>query len=415
VGNPAGPVSRGPRSSLTLAERAVLAAFTGSEACTRARLAELTGLSRAVVAALVETLVERGELALADPLPAGVRGRPSARYRRAAFLPPVLLISLHHDTSTVVSLVEKDGSACPPRRAQSWDSPWDSWGAALKVLADQLTASATAPPRLVIVVAPFPVREGEGQPRVHALSAGPRKMPKPVPPQSGWLTKDPRPAIAGLLGCPVIMVNDANLAALGEARCGAGRGYRGVMHLTVRDGIGAGLVYDGRLFTGAHGFAGELAHTPLVEDGDFCVCGSRGCLCTVTHGPGVLKAMAEIHGLYLTFAELQAEIACGNPVMLRYFRDLGAMVARPVATLTTMIDPDCIIVDASLEGAADPFIAGLTEELTRRSSAALMSRLSVLRGALPNAVALGAIAAADTVTASAVTGAPLPFTPTAPA
>jgi predicted NBD/HSP70 family sugar kinase len=399
---------------LALAERAVLAAFTGSDARTRARLADLTGLSRAVVAAVVEALAERGELTLADPQPAGTRGRPSARYRRSAFLPPVLLISLHHDTSTIVSLVEKDGSARPPRPAQSWDSPWERWADALRVIARELTAAATAPPRLAVVAAPFPVREGEGQPRVHALSAGPRKMPKPVPPQSGWLTKDPRPAIAGLLGCPVIMVNDANLAALGEARFGAGRGYRGVAHLMVRDGIGAGLVYEGRLFTGANGFAGELAHTQIVEDGDFCVCGSRGCLCTLAHGPGVLKALAEIHGLHLTFAELQALIARGNPVMLRYFRDLGAMVARPLSTLTTMLDPDCIVVDASLEAAAAPFIAGLTEELTQRSSAALMSRLSILRGTLPNAIALGGIAAADAVTQSAVTGAPLPFTPASP-
>jgi predicted NBD/HSP70 family sugar kinase len=419
VANPAAAASRGPRSSLTLAERAVLAAFTGPDAYTRARLTELTGLSRAVVAALVESLVTRGELTQADPRPAGVRGRPSARYRRSAFLPPVLLISLRHDTSTVVSLVEKDGSSGPPRRAQSWDSPWESWAAALGVIAGQLTASASVPPRLAVVAAPFPVRDGEGQPRVHALPVGPHKMPRPVPPQSGWLTKDPRPAIAGLLGCPAIMVNDANLAALGESRFGAGRGYRGVMHLTLRDGIGAGLVYEGRLFTGAHGFAGELAHTPLVEDGDFCVCGSRGCLCTVAHGPGVLKALAEIHGLHLSFAELQALIARGNPVMLRYFRDLGAMVARPVATLTTLIDPDCIIVDASLEGAVVPFIAGLTEELTHRSSAALMSRLTVAPGTLSNAIAFGAIAAADAVTASAVfaagAAAPLPFTPATPA
>ena len=173
-------------------------------------------------------------------------------------------------------------------------------------------------------------------------------------------------------------------------------------------------MYEGRLFAGAHGFAGELAHTQLVEDGDFCVCGSRGCLCTATHGPGVLKALAEIYGLHLTFAELQSLIARGNPVMLRYFKDLGAMVARPVAALTTLIDPDCVIVDASLEGAADPFIAGLTEELTHRSSAALMARLTVARGTLQDAIARGAIAAADAVAHSAVTKVPLPFTPVAP-
>jgi predicted NBD/HSP70 family sugar kinase len=407
--------SRGPRSSLTLAERAVLAAFTGSGACTRARLAEVTGLSRAVVAGVVETLVGRGELVSADPLPvAGARGRPSTLYRRVAFLPPVLLIRLRHDTSTVVSVVEKDGSAQPPLPAESWNSPWEHWAAALRAAAGQVTGAATVPPRLVVIAAPFPVRDGGGMPRIHAVPAGPRKMPKPVPPQDGWLISDPRPAVAGLLGRPVIMVNDANLAALGEARFGAGQGYRGVAHLSVRDGIGAGLVYDGSLFTGSNGFAGELAHAQISEQGDFCVCGNRGCLATAAHGPGVLKALANIHGLHLTFAELQALIARGNPVMLRYFRDLGATIGGPVATLTTLLDPDCIIVDASLEVAAAPFIAGLTEELAHRCPPMLMSRLSILQGKLANAIAVGAIAAADTVTQSAVTGARPPFTPTAP-
>lgn len=101
--------------------------------------------------------------------------------------------------------------------------------------------------------------------------------------------------------------------------------------------------------------------------------------------------------------------------MLRYFRDLGAKVAQPVATRTTMLDPDCVIVDASLEDAAAPFIAGFTEETSDRCPPALMERLSILRGTLGNAIVLGAIAAADDVTAAAVTGARLPFTPAVPA
>lgn len=421
AGCPAVTGARGPRSSLTLAERAVLAAFTGSADRTRAQLSEATGLSRAVVAGVVQTLVERGELAQAEESPdARSRGRPSARYRRLAFLPPVLLIHLRHDSSTAVGLLGSDGSSSAQLPGQPWDSAWAHWAAALRFAAGHLTGTAAAAPRLAVIAAPFPVREDEGQPRVHALPAGPRKMPRPVPQsgwltqESGWLTRDPRPGIAALLGCPVIMVNDANLAALGEAVFGAGRGYRCVAHLTVRDGIGAGLVIAGTLFTGAGGYAGEIAHAQVTEQGDFCVCGNRGCLATEVHGPGVLRSLAGVHGLRLTFAELQALIARGNPVMLRYFKDLGSLVARPVATLTTVLDPDCIIVDASLENAAAPFIAGLTEELSNRCPPALMSRLSILQGTLANAMTFGAIAAADSVTRSAVTASPPPFTPAAP-
>ena len=101
--------SRGPRSSLLLAERAVLAAFAGADVRTRAQLIQSTGLSRAVVAGVVETLVGRGELTEVEQQPAaGIRGRPSARYRRSALLAPVLLIRLRKDAGTAVPVVEAD-------------------------------------------------------------------------------------------------------------------------------------------------------------------------------------------------------------------------------------------------------------------------------------------------------------------
>ena len=88
-----------------------------------------------------------------------------------------------------------------------------------------------------------------------------------MPPRPAWLEKDPRPDLGDLLGCTALMVNDANLAALGEAWFGSGRGRRAVFHICVADGIGAGFVFDGRLFTGAHGFSGELAHVQVTPEG----------------------------------------------------------------------------------------------------------------------------------------------------
>jgi predicted NBD/HSP70 family sugar kinase len=409
--------SRGPRSSLTLAERVVLAAFGGAAAYTRAELAELTGLSRPVIAGIVEALTQRGELVPDDDHreAARTRGRPSARYRRSALLPPVLLIHMRKDNSTIISVVTRDGSAQLRRPADPWDSPWERWAPAVRAVAGDLVGVAAAAPRLAVLSAPFPVREGAGQPRIHALPAGPRKMPKPVPAQVGWLTKDPRPAIAELLGCPVVMINDANLAALGEVRAGAGQGYRGVAYLCVRFGIGVGLVFSGALLTGANGFAGELAHAQVTEDGDFCVCGNRGCLATeVVIGQGMLAALAGIHGPRLTFHELNALIKSGNPVLQRYFKDLGSAIGRPMATVTTVLDPDCIVVDGSLEEAVTPFIAGLSQTLAQRCPPAVMSRLAIVPGALGNPIAAGALAAADIVAQSAVTQAQPPFTPVSP-
>ena len=124
------------------------------------------------------------------------------------------------------------------------------------------------------------------------------------------------------------MVNDANLAALGEARFGAGRGHRAVVHVMVADGIGAGFVFDGRLFTGAHGFSGELAHVQVTPDGPPCPCGNRGCLIT------------------LTPPDCGAAGRPGSP-------ELGPLAGRALAPLVSTLDPDCVVIDAKLGDAAD--------------------------------------------------------------
>jgi predicted NBD/HSP70 family sugar kinase len=207
------------------------------------------------------------------------------------------------------------------------------------------------------------------------------------------------------------MVNDANLAALGEAHFGAAKTHRGVVHLSVRDGIGAGFVFGGALLAGANGFAGELAHVQVDDRGDFCGCGNRGCLATEVSNPSVLAALAGICGQPVTFEDLQALITAGDAVALRYLRDLGVMIGRPMATLVTALDPDCIVVDGSLGQAVVPLAAGLTAELSHRCPPMLMSRLSVLPGTLANAVACGAVAAANTVARSRTTGIRPPFEP----
>jgi ROK family len=137
-----------------------------------------------------------------------------------------------------------------------------------------------------------------------------------------------------------VLVNDANLAALGEAWFGAGRGRRAVFHICVADGIGAGFVFDGRLFTGAHGFSGEA--------------------------------------------------------------ELGSLVGCALAPLVTMLDPDCVVVDSRLAEGCGPFIAGVTTELEQRCPPDLAGTLMVVAGELDDAERYGALAAADAYAAALV-------------
>jgi predicted NBD/HSP70 family sugar kinase len=247
--------------------------------------------------------------------------------------------------------------------------------------AGQLRSWERQPPRLAVLSAPFPVAEARGALRGYGVvlkdftARGGRFPPRPT-----WLKKDPRPTLSGLLGCTALMVNDANLAALGEAWFGAGRGRRAVLHICVADGIGAGFVFDGRLFTGAHGFSGELAHVQVTPDGPVCVCGNRGCLITQTAVRDLRDRRSAVH-----------------------MAELGSYVGRALAPLITMLDPDCVIVDARLAEGCGPFIAGVTAEVERRCPPDLARTATVVAGELADAERYGALAAADAHAAALVT------------
>lgn len=298
----------------------------------------------------------------------------SSRYQRTALLPPVLLVKLAKDGSTSVSALRGDGPCSDTRQCAGWSQAWPAWSRSVLEAAGQLRAWAQLPPRLAVLSAPFPVAEARGgSPRPEIAHKVLRAAP--------WLEDDPRLALSRLLGCTALVVNDANLAALGEARFGAGRGRRAVFYITVADGIGAGFVFDGRLFTGAHGFAGELVHVQVAAEGAVCVCGNRGCLVTETE---------------VVVRGLRTRPAAGDGELL------GSLLGRAFSSLVTTLDPDCVVVDPRLAEECWPFIAEFTAELGLRCPPDLVRALVVVPGEFVDAERYGALAAADAHAAALV-------------
>ena len=360
-------VRRGQGSSVALVERLVLATFASSASLTRLELEELTGLSRTVVAGVVASLVARGELTELRQPHAGARGRPPSRFQRTALLPPVLLIKLKKDGSTSIWSLRGDGTSSDTYQCAGWSQAWPAWSRSVLEAAGQLRDWAQLPPRLAVLSVAFPVADGHGgSPRPAIEHSGLKVAP--------WLREGPRLALSRLLGCTALVVNDANLAALGEASFGAGRGRRAVFYVTVADGIGAGFVFDGRLFTGSHGFAGELAHVQVAPEGAFCVCGNRGCLLTETE--------VAVNGLRIRPGP-------GDGKML------GSVLGRALCALVTALDPDCVVIDPRLAEECGPFIAEFTAELARRCPPDVAGNLAVVPGEFTDAERYGALAAAD--------------------
>lgn len=108
-------------------------------------------------------------------------------------------------------------------------------------------------------------------------------------PNLKWQNVDLKKELEDLLGLPVWLENDANLAALGEYRYGAGRGYEEIVYITVSTGVGGGLILGGQIYTGAFGGAGEFGHLVAVPDGPPCSCENRGCLEGVASGCAIRR------------------------------------------------------------------------------------------------------------------------------
>ena len=110
----------------------------------------------------------------------------------------------------------------------------------------------------------------------------------------GWVSVPLGQRIAAAVGIRTFLENDANAAALGEYRFGAGRGTRHMVYVTVSTGIGGGFIIDGKLYSGATGGAAELGHTVILPRGPRCGCGRQGCLEALASGTAIAREGAEL-------------------------------------------------------------------------------------------------------------------------
>jgi glucokinase len=175
--------------------------------------------------------------------------------------------------------------------------------------------------------------------------------PGPVDPDHGVLINppnlgDPRAwhnlpladMLRDALGCDVHLENDANLAALGEFRQGAGRDVRHMVYLTWSTGVGGGLIMDGRLHSGAHGSAGEIGHMVLDPHGPVCGCGQRGCVEALCSGANIARQYGE------SAAELLRAAADGDPQAEAIVRQLATWMGLALINLANIFDPELFVI-----------------------------------------------------------------------
>jgi predicted NBD/HSP70 family sugar kinase len=206
-------------------------------------------------------------------------------------------------------------------------------------------------------------------------------------------------------GVPVYVVNDSQAAALAELTFGR-HGARSMLVVKVGQGIGAGLVLDGRLFQGDRSGAGEIGHTAVADNHRPCRCGSTGCLETVAssravvqrarelapHAPdSVLHQPPEPDGI--TFARLVTAFDAGDGLAREVVLDAGHHLGRTVGALVGSLDISHVVLVGAMTMFGEPWLAAVRREAHRSALTLLADGVTIEIGRLqPNIVVLGSAA-----------------------
>lgn len=157
------------------------------------------------------------------------------------------------------------------------------------------------------------------------------------------------------VGLPAVVTNDANAAALGEMLFGSAKGMKDFIVITLGTGLGSGIVVNGKLVVGHDGFAGELGHITVEENGRLCGCGKKGCLEAYVSAPGIKKTIFKMLAYHtnpsifrsISFENLTAKMITeealkGDPIAREAFEYTGKILGIKLADVVATLSPEAI-------------------------------------------------------------------------
>ncbi|MFJ9968539.1 ROK family protein [Streptomyces avermitilis] len=318
-----------------LTSTAVLALLGRTGPMSRAALARELGMSPATVTQVTRRLLAQGvieELDKLEPSRGGRRGRLLGLVGNAGRALGVKVAADH----VVMVDMRLDG-----RVTDAVSAPFDA-------------TALEAVPAIVELLRPFTQPAGEVPPLLGIGVGVPGTVDRPG---SGivdaamlnWQKVPLGSMLGAALGLPVLVENDVNALGSGERLYGRGRSLNDFLVVTIGRGVGLAVVAGGHVYRGAHGGAGEFGHVPVMPDGPLCTCGNRGCLEALIKDDALLRTArsAGVIAENATPADL-ADVVNGADDRAEQARGIlheaGEILGRQLAGLTTLLDPEEIVV-----------------------------------------------------------------------
>ena len=198
---------------------------------------------------------------------------------------------------------------------------------------------------------------------------------------------------------PVAIDNDANVAALAEARAGVGKGCDTLCFLTLGTGIGGGVVLNGQIHHGASHSAGEIGHMCVLPNGPQCGCGNFGCLEALTSGPAMVRLVQK--GLEggktsplsntLTPEAICNAAAEGDPLCIETVTQVGQFLGIAIANLINVLSPSVIAIGGGISAAGNTLMHPILESTREHTLEGLFEHTQIVLATLGNdAGSLGA-------------------------
>jgi predicted NBD/HSP70 family sugar kinase len=362
--------------------RAILLMLLRSEYISRARLAELTGLSTTTITNLIAELLAQG-VVVEEGAESSPRRRGVGRPRMALRLVPEAryAVGVHIGVGSLQVAVAdlRAHILCRLRHLYPLDKPAEAVLADIINLVNQAITGSNVRRQDIIGV-------GVGASGLVDPTAGVNLLA----PNLGWRNVAIRDVLAQGLKLPVCVDNNVRAMALGEALFGAAQNVRVSAFVYARIGVGSGFVVDGRPYGGSNAGAGEIGHTTfLVDGGAACRCGNTGCLETLISEPAIMEqawrlvrqgqaalladylGQVEQPGIEQVFAAARA----GDKTTRRLLDKRAGYMGVALANLVNILNPELILVGGIFFQGQDLLLPAMEQTMRQRAFANLGERV----------------------------------------
>lgn len=177
------------------------------------------------------------------------------------------------------------------------------------------------------------------------------------------------------LGVPVFIDNDARMMTLGEANFGQAKGKNNILCLNLGAGLGMGMIFDGKIYQGTSGFAGEFGHIKMMDNGIHCYCGKNGCLETLTAGPALERRAVEEIGRGTAsslknipnpgYEDIIRAALADDQLAIGLIVECGLWLGKGLATLVHLFNPEMIILGGQISRTGNLLLDPINQALNQ--------------------------------------------------